>query len=301
MTGKSITGLLAVTFFFVFTAGAIAQENDGEYLYIVPYVPSDQTRVERMLRIAGTREDDIVYDLGCGDGRIVITAAKEFGASAVGVEINAGLIGKSERNAAKEGVADKVRFIQQDLFAADIGAATVVTLYLTELVNRKLRPKLFMELKPGTRIVSSNFDMGEWKPDKPDIPGYDIRNRIFLWIIPANVSGIWELNLSGSAEETPSTLNLEQKYQEVHGELARDTQTVPLKTVTIKGDSLHFTVEKEIDGQNRTTTFEGIVRGDVIEGTAVSKTDAETLKHEWSAARDSSTRAKIYDTAIKKY
>jgi SAM-dependent methyltransferase len=299
MTGKSFLVLLAVTFFFFSAADSICQDDGGEYFYIVPYVPSDQSRVEQMLRTAGTHSGDTVYDLGCGDGRIVITAAKKFGADGVGVEINSGLIGKSERNAVKEGVADKVRFIKQDLFAADISDATVVTLYLTELVNLKLRPKLFEELTPGTRIVSSNFDMGEWKPDPPDIPDYDKRNRIFLWIIPANVSGTWELNVPDSSGAKRSTLNITQKYQEIHGKLTRNEQVIPISSITINGGLLRFTIEEEAGGEKVVNTFEGLVRGDSIEGTVVNSTDSEMPESAWSAIRDPSTALRIYDTEIK--
>ncbi len=149
----------------------------------VPYVPTRQELVEQMLKLAGVKKGDTVYDLGCGDGRIVITAAQKFGAHGVGVDIDPERIKEANENAKKAGVTDRVKFVQANLFDADIRPATVVTLYLLPSVNLKLRPKLLKDLKPGTRIVSNSFDMGDWKPDKT----LDFNGRnLYLWIVPAN-------------------------------------------------------------------------------------------------------------------
>jgi len=132
----------------------------------VPYVPTTEPAVTAMLKLAGVTKADVVYDLGCGDGRIVIAAAKTFGARAVGIDINPVRIGEAKENAKKAGVEKLVRFEENDLFEADIHEATVVTLFLLPHINLKLRPKLLQDLKPGTRVVSNTFDMGDWKPDK---------------------------------------------------------------------------------------------------------------------------------------
>jgi predicted O-methyltransferase YrrM len=132
----------------------------------VPYMPTHEKVVGEMLKVAKVGKDDILYDLGSGDGRIVITAAKHFGTRGVGVEINSALVREARENAVKAGVADKVKFIQQDLFKTDIREATVVTLYLWPEINLRLRPKLLNDLRPGTRVVSHNHDMGDWKPLK---------------------------------------------------------------------------------------------------------------------------------------
>jgi SAM-dependent methyltransferase len=146
----------------------------------VPYVPTPPEVVEGMLKLAGVRPDDVVYDLGCGDGRIVIMAAKKFHARGVGIDIDPDRVREANENARREGVAGRVRFIQQNFFNADIHEATVVTLYLLTSVNLKLRPKLLKELKPGTRVVSNTFDMGDWKPDKEiEVDGH----RLYLWVI----------------------------------------------------------------------------------------------------------------------
>jgi len=136
-----------------------------------------------MLKVAQVTKDDIVYDLGSGDGRIVITAAKERGARGIGIDIDPQRIREAEENARKAGVTDKVRFLQKDLFETDIHEATVVTLYLLPSLNLKLRPKLFKELRPGTRVVSHSFDMGDWKPDQTiDVDG----RTVYYWVIPKN-------------------------------------------------------------------------------------------------------------------
>jgi precorrin-6B methylase 2 len=155
----------------------------------VPYVPTTETAVAAMLRLAGVTQNDVVYDLGCGDGRIVIAAAKTYGAHAVGIDINPERIAEAKANAKKAGVENLVRFEENDLFKADIKDATVVTLFLLTSVNMKLRPRLLAELKPGTRVVSNTFDMGDWAPEKEfDVPLSDDRSyfsrKLFLWTVP---------------------------------------------------------------------------------------------------------------------
>jgi len=164
---------------FAITVPGVAQWDDPPTS--VPYVPTPPEVVEGMLKLAGVKNGDVVYDLGSGDGRIVIMAAEKFGARGVGVELNSERIKLSIENAQKAHVQNRVRFLQQDFFKADISEATVVTLYLLSSVNLELKPKLLKELRPGTRIVSQSFDMGDWKPDKEiEVNG----RRIYLWIVP---------------------------------------------------------------------------------------------------------------------
>jgi protein-L-isoaspartate O-methyltransferase len=160
------------------------QENRAD----VPYVPTPQKVVDQMLKLANVSSTDVVYDLGSGDGRIPITAVQNYDAKlAVGVEINPQLIQQARENALKAGVAAQVKFVQQDLFQTDLSQATVVTLYLLPSVNRRLRPKLLQELKPGTRIVSHNFDMGEWKPERVvRVQGLFRQHTLYYWIVPEN-------------------------------------------------------------------------------------------------------------------
>jgi SAM-dependent methyltransferase len=147
----------------------------------VPYVPTENAVVQAMLDLAGVKNTDIVYDLGCGDGRIVVLAAKNYGARGVGVDIDPERIRDARANAQRNGVENLARFEEKDLFDADIHEATVVTLYLLPAVNLRLRPKLLKDLKPGTRIVSHSFDMGDWKPEKEEVVE---GQRLYLWTVP---------------------------------------------------------------------------------------------------------------------
>ena len=147
----------------------------------VPYVPTSQETVEEMLKLAGVKPGDVVYDLGCGDGRIVITAAAKFGATGVGVDLNPERIKEANANAEAAGVSDKVKFVVGDLFEFDFSEADVVAMYLLPSVNLQLRPKLQKELKPGSRIVSHDFDMDDWKPEKTVRVG--THDTIYLWTI----------------------------------------------------------------------------------------------------------------------
>jgi predicted RNA methylase len=152
----------------------------------VIFVATPAVVVRAMLEVAKVTPDDLVLDLGSGDGRIVIAAATEFGARGVGIEIDAALIEEARDNARNAGVADRVRFLQKDLFQADISEATVVTLYLLPPLNLKLRPKLLTDLKPGTRVVSHAFHMGDWAPERElNVDG----RKVYLWVIPPNAGG----------------------------------------------------------------------------------------------------------------
>ena len=174
-----------------FTSFAFSQTSQPQHKLDVPYVPTTEEAVKAMLKLADVKKSDIVYDLGCGDGRIVIAAAKEYGAHGVGIDINPERIQEAEASAKKAGVDKLVRFEENDLFDADIHEATVVTLFLLNSVNPKLRPKLLKDLNPGTRIVSNTFNMGDWKPDKEftldddaDFDKNGVSHKFFLWIVP---------------------------------------------------------------------------------------------------------------------
>jgi SAM-dependent methyltransferase len=173
----------------LFTSFAVAQTSQPQHKLDVPYVPTTEEAVKAMLKLADVKKTDIVYDLGCGDGRIVIAAAKEYGAHGVGIDINPERIKEAKENAKKAGLKNLVRFEEDDLFKADIHDATVVTLFLLRSVNLKLRPKLLRDLKPRTRIVSNTFDMGDWKPEREDSLGDSgdddsLSHQLFLWIVP---------------------------------------------------------------------------------------------------------------------
>jgi cyclopropane fatty-acyl-phospholipid synthase-like methyltransferase len=177
--------LLVMALTVALPAPAAAQEWDyGEGLD-VPYVPTPPQVVEAMLKLAGVKKGELVIDLGCGDGRIVVAAARDFGARGMGYDLNPERIKEANANAEKAGVQDRVKFVEKNLFEAEIKDANVVTLYLLPSVNEKLKPRLLAELKPGTRVVSHSFTMGDWAPEKK----VEIDNRtIYLWIIPAKTS-----------------------------------------------------------------------------------------------------------------
>jgi SAM-dependent methyltransferase len=180
---------LVVTLLFITVLGA--QNAKPRREPDVPYVPTTEAAVQAMLKLAGVKKSDVVYDLGCGDGRIVIAAAKNFGARGVGIDINPVRISEAKENARTAGVEKLVRFEENDLFQADIREATVVTLFLLPHINLKLRPKLLQDLKPGTRIVSNTFDMDDWKAEKEVTVGdadtdddEPLSRRLFLWTVP---------------------------------------------------------------------------------------------------------------------
>jgi SAM-dependent methyltransferase len=195
----------------------------AQFVEEVPFVTSPDNVTLEMLRMANVGPRDHVIDLGSGDGRIVIVAAKRFGASGLGVEIVPQLVEDSRRNARDAGVADKARFEEQDLFRTDLSPATVVTMYLLPDVNMQLRPRL-LQLKPGTRIVSHDWDMGDWKPDRtsevavPDKKvGLAKASKVLYWVVPAQVAGLW----CGSGPLRDFSLRLKQEHQDVTGELLR--------------------------------------------------------------------------------
>ena len=191
MLRRSLVGFCTFAVFGL--AIAPAQNSQPRKPLDVPYVPTTEEAVAAMLKLAEVKSSDTVYDLGCGDGRIVVAAAKNYGAHGVGVDIDPQRISEANANAKRAGVDKLVRFEENDLFQADIKEASVVTLFLLSSVNLKLKPKLLADLKPGTRIVSNTFDMGDWKPEKEfTVPNTDddtfLSHRLYLWVVPARDS-----------------------------------------------------------------------------------------------------------------
>jgi hypothetical protein len=186
----------------------------------VPYETTPTGVVNAMLSIAGVGEKDYLFDLGSGDGRIVIAAAKQFHARGVGIEYDRKLIALSQEIAAREGVSDRVEFLHQDIFASDFRNATVLTMYLLPEINLDLRPQILFELRPGTRVVSHDWDMGDWEPDdRRVIPtsGKEVwpltESRVYLWIVPARVAGYWRGTLVGPDGEEPVVIEFAQRFQ----------------------------------------------------------------------------------------
>jgi len=243
----------------------------GAQPYDVPYVPTPQVVVDEMLRVAKVGPDDFVIDLGCGDGRIPVTAAAYFGARALGVDIDPGRIAESHANAKVAGVTGRVEFLNRNLFELDISRATVVTMYLLPDINLKLRPRLFETLKPGTRIVSHDFSMGDWKPDRV----VSVQKNIFYWVIPAQIAGRWKLeaDLPGVGQRTYE-VEVRQKYQEIDAFALGEKRNFAVWETRLRGDALSFVI---VDG-DLAHRYEGRVRGKSIEG--VVRTGAGTAEVE---------------------
>jgi SAM-dependent methyltransferase len=231
----------------------------------VVWVPTPQALVDKMLEIAKVGPQDFVVDLGSGDGRTVIGAAR-LGAAALGIEFNPRMVELSRRNAAKAGVSDKATFVNGDIFATDFSKATVVTMFLLPSLNVKLRPTI-LAMKPGTRVVSNNFDMGDWKADLTAHAGQDCAGycKALLWIVPAKVDGTWQLG--------ESRLTLKQEYQHFKGQLATGNVVAAITDGRLEADKVAFTAGG--------TRYIGRVKGAVMEGTAMS--DGKESK--WTATR----------------
>ena len=248
----------------------------------VPYVPTPKVTVDEMLRFANVGPQDFVIDLGSGDGRIVITAARKFGARGFGVDLDGELVAESGENARAAGVEDRVRFLQQDLFKTDLGQATVITMYLLPGVVRRLRPSL-LDLKPGTRIVSNDFDLDDWRPDRKTY----IRKNVFLWIVPAKAGGRWFGRLALPPIERHLELTLTQRFQELDAYARLNGVPTQVWEPKLEGDRLSFMVVDTSDRDNEATLyFTGRVNGDTVEGELVRGVGATRLAIPWRAARE---------------
>jgi hypothetical protein len=246
-----------------------------------PYVPSPQSVVADMLRYADVGPTDFLIDLGSGDGRIVLTAAKVFGARGFGVEIKEDLVRRSNEAAQKEGLAERVKFMKQDLFKTDMSQATVITMYLLPDTVNLLKDKFLNELKPGTRIVSHDYPLTGWIPekyvqmdleDKVQISGVTT-TLIYLYVVPAKVAGKWNAQMPPAVSRQPATLQLKQQLTRVSGSARLDGKDVPLEDVRLRGDRLTFRLS------GRRGEFSGRVSGNSIEGVM----ESGSAKAPWSA------------------
>jgi len=298
---RTLIGLISLSLLLMLNVSAVQQWplKPPE----VPYVPTPEKVVEEMLKMADVQKDDVLYDLGCGDGRIVITAALTKGCQGIGIDIDPQRIKESRQNAIDAGVENKVEFLLQDLFETDISRASVVTLYLLSSVNLRLRPILFRDLKPGTRIVSHDFTMDDWEPHKsielevetPDnenfyTDSYWDRHNVYFWIIPANVTGIWTWTMDAGSKKKDYALNLDQNFQEIEGTALEGSRSIPLAIPEghIIGDKLKFVLERKVDGQTERLHFEGKVKGHSVEGNMTIEEQPDSSK-KWKAKRNPST------------
>ncbi|MBN2264371.1 MAG: class I SAM-dependent methyltransferase [Candidatus Aminicenantes bacterium] len=285
----------AVLFLAGLLAASPAPAQDLEWQsykgYDVPFVPTPYEVVEEMLRLVDIKPGDVLYDLGCGDGRIVITAAKTYGIKAVGIDIDPVRIKESNENAAAAGLAGKVRFIQQDLFEADFKDASVITMYLLTSVNMRLRPKLLEDLRPGTRLVSHSFGMGEWRPDKTSAvkTPYGDERDVYFWVIPANVTGRWDWDLTMGSRTAHYVLEADQEFQAVTATVREGDWPVSVSEVRLSGDEISFRIDAESDGKMVSWLYAGKVAGHRIRGAARPAGDAKAAPVTWTATRNPMT------------
>lgn len=255
---------------------------------VVPYEPTPDNVVDGMLTIGQVGPQDFVVDLGSGDGRIVIAAAKKYGARGLGVDLNPDLVKRSIANAQAAGVADRVAFRQQDIFKTDLSRATVVTMFLFPNVNLALRPKL-LDLKPGTRIVSHFHDMADWRPDQRQrlmTKEHYGDTWIFLWYIPAKVEGDWRWTEPRGGADQRHVLTLRQTFQEVAGTLTTDSlRPIEIRDGKLRGSQLTFWVPIREGGRTARWDFRGEVDGGVITGTERSGSATGTTELPWRATR----------------
>lgn len=258
-----------------------------------PYVPTPQAIVDRMLQMAQVGPKDLVVDLGSGDGRLVRTAAKVYGASGFGVDIDAELVERSNAAAKREGIANRVSFIQQDVFKADVRKATVVTLYVLPEMMVNLRPKLLSELRPGTRIVSHDYHFREWMPDNRDT--FDVPEKkeavgfshasVYLWIVPATVGGRWRLDVPGAKLGEAVTLELNQLFQNVNGQVRVGARSADIANLKLRADAIEFALDATAQPKGVRHVFRGRVNGDTMEGHVDWGTNASAKRYEWKATR----------------
>jgi hypothetical protein len=266
---------------------ALAPAAEQHPLADVPYVPTPPSVVDTMLELAGVGPEDDVIDLGSGDGRIVIAAAKQRGARGTGVEIDGALVDEARREAQRQGVAGRVEFKKQDLFTTEIGRSTVVTMYLFPWLMKKLRPRLIAELKPGVRIVSHDFDMEPWRPDArvtvavPDKPVGLPSSEVYLWIVPANAAGAWKWRSEEGAESVDYELELRQRFQMLDGGGTVAGRPVHFEGGRMRGEDISLMLTAEVGGRMLRREFRGRMSGDTIKGVE-SLTGGERA---WSATR----------------
>ena len=226
----------------------------------VIWVPTPEGLIDKMLEAAKVSDKDTLFDLGAGDGIIAITAARKYGAKSVGIEYNPEMAQFARRKVAEAGMTDKVKIITGDIFQEDFSAATVVTLYLMPHLNLKLRP-ILLKMKPGTRVVSNTFTMGEWEPDETV---FDQHWKGYFWVVPAQIEGAWVMT---GMEGGPLRLNISQSFQNIGGTLTRGGQTLTLLGAKLRGDEVKF---QYITPDRKVHAFSGRLEGRRLTGTVVA-------------------------------
>ncbi len=234
----------------------------------VIWVPTPEGLIDKMLAAAKVNDKDTLFDLGAGDGIIAITAARQYGAKSVGIEYNPEMAQFARRKVAEAGMTDKVKIITGDIFQEDFSAATVVTLYLMPHLNLKLRP-ILLKMKPGTRVVSNTFTMGEWEPDETV---FDQHWKGYFWVVPAQIEGAWVMT---GMEGGPLRLNISQSFQNIGGTLTRGGQTLTLLGAKLRGDEVKF---QFVTPDRKVHAFSGRLEGRRLTGTVVAEYSSTSVE-----------------------
>ena len=234
----------------------------------VIWVPTPEGLIDKMLAAAKVNDKDTLFDLGAGDGIIAITAARQYGAKSVGIEYNPEMAQFARRKVAEAGLTDKVKIITGDIFQEDFSAATVVTLYLMPHLNLKLRP-ILLKMKPGTRVVSNTFTMGEWEPDETV---FDQHWKGYFWVVPAQIEGAWVMT---GMEGGPLRLNISQSFQNIGGTLTRGGQTLTLLGAKLRGDEVKF---QFVTPDRKVHAFSGRLEGRRLTGTVVAEYSSTSVE-----------------------
>lgn len=280
----AVAGIAGVLVVGCFAAGSASAQDWGD----TPYVQTPMNVVERMQEIAKVGPGDYVIDLGSGDGRMVVTAAKKHGARGFGVDLDRKLVALANRNAAKAGVSGRAVFYERDLHATDVSAATVMSIYLLPEVNLMIRPKLLATLKPGTRIVSHDYGMGDWQPDYQEelaAPGKKVgigqRSKILYWVVPGHAAGRWRWRMEAGGKAVDFDLSLQQNFQMLEGTLSAGGRSGKIEKSQLGGEAIEVSatldrVRYELSGR---------IINNAIEGKARVTAGGATRELPWSATR----------------
>lgn len=278
--------LLNAAVVLLLAAGAAFAQDFGD----TPYVQTPQVVVDRMLQVAKVGPRDYVIDLGSGDGRLVITAAKNFGARGFGVDLDRRLVEQANRAAARAGVRDRAIFYERDIYQTDLSAASVVTIYLLPEVNLMLRPTLLSTLKPGTRIVTHDYDMGEWQADEQlemDAPGKtvgrDKRSKVYFWVVPGNAAGKWRWELPVGGKPAVFEMTIAQNFQKISGTATVGGRALVLANARLSGEDVAFELADARDGSRY--EFSGRIVGRNLNGSVRVHGAAAQRQLGWDATR----------------